>query len=122
MKNGNGIDQGKVICGLEFCLKKGCEAGCPYYDTSEYMDGCLEPLLTDALSLLNAQETDIKMLSEKYADLLDRSLEMQEPVQVGEQIVGFDDVLDFYSCGFCKNAVRKPWNYCPFCGRKVKWE
>ena len=48
-------------------------------------------------------------------------LKAQEPVQLGELIEGFDNVSEFYSCGFCGNAVRKPWNYCPFCGRKVKW-
>lgn len=49
-------------------------------------------------------------------------LKAQEPVQLGELIEGFDNVLEFYSCGFCGNAVRKPWVYCPFCGKVVKWD
>lgn len=28
----------------------------------------------------------------------------------------------FYECGHCKNAIRKPWRCCPFCGRLVKWK
>ena len=48
-------------------------------------------------------------------------LKAQEPIPCGERIKAGDIVLDFYECGYCKNAIRKPWRYCPFCGKKVKW-
>ena len=49
-------------------------------------------------------------------------LKAQEPIPCGEKIKAGDVVLDFYECGYCKNAIRKPWRYCPFCGKAVKWE
>lgn len=49
-------------------------------------------------------------------------LKAQEPVLAGEKIESLWDTPDFYDCGFCKNAIRKPWNYCPFCGKAVKWD
>lgn len=49
-------------------------------------------------------------------------LKKQEPIPCGERIKAGDVVLDFYECGYCKNAIRKPWNYCPFCGKAVKWK
>lgn len=49
-------------------------------------------------------------------------LKEQEPIPCGEKIKVGDVVLDFYECGYCKNAIRKPWRYCPFCGKAVKWD
>ena len=49
-------------------------------------------------------------------------LKEQESISCGEKIKAGDVVLDFYECGYCKNAIRKPWRYCPFCGKAVKWE
>ena len=49
-------------------------------------------------------------------------LKEQKPVRVGKKIKAGDVVLDFYQCGHCKNAIRKHWRYCPFCGKTVKWE
>ena len=49
-------------------------------------------------------------------------LKEQEPIPCGKKIKAGDIVLDFYECGYCKNAIRKPWRYCPFCGKAVKWE
>ena len=49
-------------------------------------------------------------------------LKEQEPIPCGEKIKAGDIVLVFYECGYCKNAIRKPWRYCPFCGKKVKWD
>lgn len=49
-------------------------------------------------------------------------LKEQEPVRVGKRMKAGDAVLDFYECGHCKNAIRKPWRCCPFCGRLVKWK
>lgn len=91
-------DREKVIEGLERCDLYGycADKQCPYYENA----GCLEALRGDALSLLKAQE----------------------PIPCGEKIKAGDVMLDFYECGYCKNAIRKPWRYCPFCGKAVKWE
>lgn len=55
-------------------------------------------------------------------DDLYNSVANHEPIPVGEKITVVDDVLDFYKCGYCGNAIRKPWIYCPFCGKAVKWK
>ena len=59
---------------------------------------------------------------ETLSGLIDELLKEQESVRVGKKIKAGDVVLDFYQCGHCKNAIRKPWRYCPFCGKAVKWE
>lgn len=48
-------------------------------------------------------------------------LKEQEPIPNGKRIKAGDVVISFYECGYCKNAIRKPWRYCPHCGREVKW-
>lgn len=47
-------------------------------------------------------------------------LKQQEPVEpIGErEELG----LKFFGCGNCENVIRKPWKYCPYCGRAVKWD
>jgi hypothetical protein len=30
--------------------------------------------------------------------------------------------LRYYACGNCRKALHKDDNYCPRCGKKVKWE
>lgn len=96
-------DREKVIKALECCDDKGspnCEQ-CPYMD-DDFVGTCASrnPLFRDALALLKGQE----------------------PIPCGEKIKAGDVVLDFYECGYCKNAIRKPWRYCPFCGKAVKWD
>ena len=59
-----------------------------------------------------------------YDDFVDSAIALlkeQEPVPNGNRIKAGDVVLSFYECGYCKNAIRKPWRYCPFCGQAVKW-
>ena len=58
----------------------------------------------------------------EYIDEGAALLKEQEPIPCGEKIKAGDVMLDFYECGYCKNAIRKPWKYCPFCGKEVKWE
>lgn len=95
-------DREKVINGME-CAIVGVKSDedckkCPY---QPYRFGkCKYDVMSDALSLLKAQE----------------------PIPCGERIKAGDIVLDFCECGYCKNAIRKPWRYCPFCGQAVKWE
>jgi len=90
---------GRCICHVpDACRDCAYDAGHPYNE-------CVELLLKDALSLLKAQE----------------------PVSPKVKI-------DTYVCGACgtrlerqsligSNAVlAETFNYCPECGRKVKWE
>lgn len=67
---------------------------------------------------------DGKLLLLNWANTARDALELlneQEPIPCGEKIKAGDVMLDFYECGHCKNAIRKPWRYCPFCGKEVKW-
>ena len=90
-------DREKIIKGLKLCVVTGDFCGeCPYDDEMEL---CIDKLHDDALALLKEQE----------------------PIPCGEKIKAGDIVLDFYECGYCKNTIRKPWRYCPFCGKAVKW-
>lgn len=53
---------------------------------------------------------------------VDELLKDQEPIPCGEKIKAGEVMLDFYECGYCKNAIRRPWKHCPFCGKAVKWD
>ena len=94
----------KVIKGLECCVDEIgiSHAGCPYYTDGNKNCGGGEPfptpLLRDALELLKAQE----------------------PVPAENEHMEMG--LLFSECGYCYNAIRRPWRFCPFCGRPVKWE
>lgn len=93
-------DREKVIKGLEFHLQElrvghACYE-CPYWAVNP----CETQLIANALELLKEQE----------------------PIPCGAKIKAGDVMLDFYECGYCKNAIRKPWGYCPFCGKAVKWD
>ena len=95
-------DRQKVLKGLMCCTNgennvPRCEE-CPYADEQGTCEK-LDELHRDALELLKAQE----------------------PMPCGEKIKAGDIMLDFYECGYCKNAIRKPWKYCPFCGKAVHW-
>ena len=68
-----------------------------------------------------SEDAPIKISLECVEDILEL-LKEQEPIPCGEKIKAGDVILDFYECGYCKNAIRKPWKYCPFCGQAVKWE
>ena len=101
-------DREKVIKGLECCAtnrmrREDCEAmDCAYLDLEE--KGCIHQLMRDALALLNAQE----------------------PV---EPVVD----IDTWKCGKCGHTLEhqellgdnvlfhEQYNYCPECGRAVKW-
>lgn len=94
----------KVINGLECCkipFTKCYNGGCPYFEN----DGCKARLKDDALTLLKAREP-------------------MEPVMD----------IDTWKCGNCGHTLEhqellgdnilfhEQYNYCPECGRKVKWE
>ena len=96
----------KVVQGLELCLK-GLSDLCPYKD-SDAPGGCRDALMYDAMMLLKAQE----------------------PVK---PVPAIDDVGDWL-CGNCYQSVvgkeeldasgfvPVKFNFCPNCGRVVKYE
>ena len=97
------IDKEKVIKGLECCANDKpfyhahCDE-CPYNGRKpDNMGGCTK-LYHDALELLKDQETT------------------------------FDDYYGDYKCSACKTIIKSEIrymvdniNYCPYCGKAVKW-
>ena len=121
----------KVIKGLKHCGfgdPGPCyENDCPYYQSLD----CTDELKKDILDLLKEQEVKEQCLKTKCVicphcancDVDENGLlKEQKPIPCGEKIKAGDIMLDFYECGYCNNAIRKPWRYCPFCGKEVKWE
>ncbi|MBR3020417.1 MAG: hypothetical protein IKH57_25695 [Clostridia bacterium] len=76
-----------VLNGIEEVKNSGIQ--CPLENVDPHW--CChfpEKLIDDIVSLLKAQEEDIQSLSEKYSDLLDRTLEAQEPrVMALEEVI-----------------------------------
>lgn len=97
------IDREKVIKGLECCRNLnppddwGCPEECPYSIESNPHRCCaFDPLLNDALALLQEQE----------------------PVQPKEQ----EETRTWTVCGNCSQHLISKWSHCPYCGRKINWE
>jgi len=93
------IDSENVIKGLEICVdrvagKYTCNE-CPY-EIDE--NNCEINLAKDAIALL------------KY----------QEPVKPVN--VRWEMGINGGNCPKCMNWVQRTYNYCPFCGKAVKWE
>lgn len=100
------IDQEKAINGLECCVDDNlfyhahCDE-CPYNGCRpDNMGGCTQ-LYRDALELLKAQEP-IEPYKETIMD-------------------DFSCFAEVYYCGRCGEDVTE-CNYCPNCGKKVKWD
>ena len=95
------LSREEIIKGLECCVlrdpddKPRCSE-CPY-------DGaCLNRLKYDALALLKAQEPVEYVVHCKNADL--------------------SNGIEF-ACGECGGSLlHKKVNYCPWCGRAMRWE
>lgn len=89
----------RVIYDIERCI---CHVPDACQDCSKYVGAytpnCMEQLLADALELLKEQEP-------------------VEPVNVRWEMN-----IRGGTCPRCLNWVQRSYNYCPFCGRKVKWD
>lgn len=93
------IDMEKVIKGLQNCFATANCDGCPYeiecrkisFKTSE--NHC--PILDDVLDLLKEHEP----VKPKYTP----------------------KSIYFWECGVCAEPFDRIANYCPKCGRPVKW-
>lgn len=94
-------DRERVRKGIAICLSGlfHCGEDCPYYNTGE--TGCMASLQIDTLELLKEQEP-----------------------------VTWSYEYDCFKCNNCGLAIKdevhylmnKSINFCPTCGRKVKWE
>lgn len=108
-------DREKVIKGLYLC--KWTSAGrydgyepdyescckCPYRRYDFVPDVCCAELMKDALELLKGHEpVQFKVTRQ------DKSYPFWDAVCTG--------------CGYKTSTVKDYWNYCPVCGRKVKWD
>ena len=90
-------DREKVMKGLECCLgSNDCDIepkeDCPY----KGMCLCAMALHLDVLALLKEQEA-------------------VKPVKQIEE-------NEWTVCGHCRKHLISKWMFCPYCGRKVKWE
>ena len=85
-----------VIKGLEIHLNElgiGKSCSeCPYWQTNP----CESHLIADAIALLKEQE----------------AVKPMKQTEVSEWTV----------CGNCKTHIISKWQFCPYCGKAVKWE
>lgn len=141
----------KVIKGLECCTKKVCifkdtMKECPYWELCGEYEGafedCTSALAKDVLALLKVQELisdqdlkDLDILRRVKEGKLAKSLCRDYVIYNGEwyrnhkwdwpnqeplepRIVDGEP-----ECGMCLYELRRyADNYCPCCGRKVKWD
>ena len=102
------MDREKVLTWLEICGKnRDCSGCCPYGDGTgeDAASLCREYLMEDALSLLKEQEAVKPILEQDSMVCGVCGHEVIWQKMLGEGILA-DEKLD----------------YCPHCGRKVKWE
>lgn len=97
-------DRQKVIKGLTECvaagLEKACSADCPYFLKCFPDVGLATPfmsLMADALSMLKEQDA-------------------VEPRKIDGKR------NHFIKCGNCNYDLVTGFQFCPHCGREVKWE
>lgn len=99
-------DKGKIIKGLSYCTHTdGAECpNCPYWQD----DDCVETLNADVLALLKEQESIPTVAVDTWiCSKCGHVLEGQELIDDKEN----PQVL-----------IHEQYQYCPECGRKVKWE
>ena len=97
-------DREKVINGLEYCIRGiiGCQQECPY----KLDDRCGKQLMTDALELLKEQETT--------------EYDYNEYTNPACKSCGFRPFAGYIPT--LKWMQQRGYNYCPGCGKKVKWD
>lgn len=94
-------DREKVIKGLECCMSESLCYKCPYKSENECENGkyYYSKAIEDAITLLREQEP------------VKPELRMSK--------WGFKQWL---ICGACGGTITFKVTYCPYCGRKVKWD
>lgn len=140
----------KVIKGLECCYVKPipeCKA-CPYANEIDGTCFTMDKMILDALNLLKAQEapTDVSissaiecLLHPQDADDSDMAKAIDTAVRVLRLLKAQETVkpvldIDTWKCGNCGHTLEhqqllgdnvlfhEQYNYCPECGKVVKWE
>lgn len=113
-------DRKKVLKGLECCKnldlsEQRCPEECPYLGETQITCG-LDPMLDDAIELLEDGETQLI-----YRDEIINAYEKdQKPVKPKQPLTADDP---FWLCGNCGKEIESTmYRYCPYCGRKVKWD
>ena len=105
------LDREKVIKGLEICSAGEWDStggrdhtNCPYYPAG-YTGCTCKLLMRDALVLLKEQE-------------------VIEPIEMIDDYYPIGDPLRTtgWKCGKCGERIACHDNYCPNCGKAVKWE
>ena len=80
------------------CVSRDCDRNCGACDLAQ-----------DKAWLLAAYDAALELVK------------MQEPILLKAHHDNvFSDILGD-TCGDCRNWVWSGYNYCPFCGRRVKW-
>ena len=87
-------DREKVIKGLEYCTGHHSCSGCGYYDPDNAR--CQKDLMRDALAILLEQDA----------------------VKPREQ----EETRTWTVCGNCSQHLISKWLWCPYCGKRVKWD
>lgn len=100
------LDRKKVIKGLECCMSESLCYKCPYKSENECEDGTYyySKAIEDAITLLQEQEP-AQFQDGNRRDYYCRNC----TTQVGLWFLGED-------------AWRFCYDFCPYCGRKVKWD
>ena len=130
------MDSEKVIKGLEHCTngRNGCFE-CPYsedgFSATIY---CKLQIDRDALALLKEQDETIKELQNAYGYLQKLFFEAQDKLLKEQEAVKPYIDIDEAKCPICKVKLTRQellgddvlfedfYDYCPHCGRSVKWE
>lgn len=95
-------DREKVVEALKCCTQNPICTGCPYEDVGDTFAKCCLALMSDCLDLLKAQEPVKYVVRYKNADLSNGTK---------------------FARGECGGSLlHTRVNYCPWCGKPVKWE
>ena len=103
-------DRDEVIEAFEICYVAGHNCTeCRYFSE----DGCNDKLMQDALALLREHDT----VEHALEVLIAHEWKDREPVE--PKPTGIEP---HYNCGACGLPITQGYPFCPWCGRKVKWE
>ena len=80
-----------------------------------------QEILDSAREYLKMQDADIKALSEKYSDLLDRMLEPITPYELEGDFWCGQGCTTVGRRSQLTNEIIKSYNYCPICGKEIEW-
>ena len=98
----------KVEKGMECCTNDvsdpyACQE-CPYLGHKPTRDGCIKPMLIDALAILRKHEpVKAKILKQGMT-------------------INYRKFVFAGLCPACNSLLLRQWVACPNCGKKVKWD